>query len=240
MTYQLTSEQQLDFERTGYLLLKDVFSPDMVEALRSECDRFMQEKDAELDMLGTDHHDLTFRGQRYFFSQKLKQSPIIEGICFSETMRAIARALLGPETFLFLDQFVVKGPESEIPFSWHQDSGYIPYQHKPYLTCWMPLDDVDEANGTVYLLSYDEAGGRVRVEHRQDEALNDQVGYHGPLPGTPAILKAGDLALFSSTTFHRSDANQTPKLRRVFLMQYTAEPIHNPDGRPRHWAEPLN
>jgi hypothetical protein len=23
-------------------------------------------------------------------------------------------------------------------------------------------------------------------------------------------------------------------------MQYTAEPIHNPDGRPRHWAEPLN
>jgi ectoine hydroxylase-related dioxygenase (phytanoyl-CoA dioxygenase family) len=60
------------------------------------------------------------------------------------------------------------------------------------------------------------------------------------LPGTPAILKAGDLALFSSTTFHRSGANQTPKLRRLFLMQYTAEPIHNPDGRPRHWAEPLN
>lgn len=239
MKVDISAADKQAFERHGYILLRKVISSLRLEALREECRRFMEQEDAAMAAQGVDHFDLTFRGKRYFFSQKLKQSGVIREVAMGETMASITLALLGPDVYFFLDQFVVKGPETGMHFSWHQDSGYIPYEHRPYITCWLPLDDVDEANGTVYLLTYDEAGTRARTEHRKDSALNDQVGYFGDRPGTPAILKAGDMAVFSSTVFHRSGANSTPGLRRAFLMQYSAEPIYNLDGQPRHWVEPL-
>jgi len=99
---------------------------------------------------------------------------------------------------------------------------------------------VTEANGTVYLLPYARAGTREVVQHVRDEATNDLVGYFGDDPGDPVIVPAGSIACFSSSLFHRSGANTTERMRRVFLAQYSAEPILSDDGsRPRHLAEPL-
>jgi ectoine hydroxylase-related dioxygenase (phytanoyl-CoA dioxygenase family) len=58
-------------------------------------------------------------------------------------------------------------------------------------------------------------------------------------PGDPVNVPAGSIACFSSTLFHRSGANTTDRMRRVYLAQHSAEPILNGDGRPRHLAEPL-
>jgi ectoine hydroxylase-related dioxygenase (phytanoyl-CoA dioxygenase family) len=125
-------------------------------------------------------------------------------------------------------------------FSWHQDSGFIEYPHRPYLTCWIALDDIDEANGTVYLLPYARAGIRDVVSHVRDEASNDLVGYFGDDSGDPVIVPAGSIACFSSTLFHRSGANTTDHTRRVYVAQYSAEPILNEDAsRPRMLADPL-
>jgi ectoine hydroxylase-related dioxygenase (phytanoyl-CoA dioxygenase family) len=55
------------------------------------------------------------------------------------------------------------------------------------------------------------------------------------------VVPAGSIASFSSTLFHRSGPNTTDQMRRVYVAQYSAEPILNEDGsRPRHLAEPLN
>ena len=125
-------------------------------------------------------------------------------------------------------------------FSWHQDSGYIGHDHPPYLTCWCTLDDVTEENGTVYLLPYSRAGGRDLVPHIKDPATNDKVGYFGDDPGIPLILPAGSIACFSSTVFHRSGFNTTDKMRRIYLAQYSAEPLLKADGSgPWNLAEPF-
>jgi ectoine hydroxylase-related dioxygenase (phytanoyl-CoA dioxygenase family) len=58
-------------------------------------------------------------------------------------------------------------------------------------------------------------------------------------PGDPIIAPAGSIACFSSTLFHRSGANMSDRMRRVYLAQYSAEPILNEDGRPRHLVERL-
>ena len=39
------------------------------------------------------------------------------------------------------------------------------------------------------------------------------------------MVPAGSVVAFSSYTFHRSGANSTPNMRRVYLAQYSAEPI---------------
>ena len=68
-------------------------------------------------------------------------------------MAEICRATLGPTAYLLLEQFVVKGARTGLELGWHQDAGYIPFECSPYVTVWIALDDVDERNGTLYLLA---------------------------------------------------------------------------------------
>ena len=219
-------------------MLEGAVPEDDLEALRGECQRLIDERDREMDQLGVDTIDLDHRGSRYFVHAYGK-SQQVEGFLRSDLLREVATAALGETVYLFNEQYVVKAAERGMKFGWHQDSGFIPYAHRPYLTCWIPLDDVDEANGTVYLLPFTRAATQDVVEHVRDEDTNDLVGYFGEDPGDPVTVSAGSIACFSSTLFHRSGANTTDRMRRVYLAQYSAEPILNEDGRPRHLAERL-
>ena len=66
------------------------------------------------------------------------------------------------------------------------------------------------------------------------------IGYSGDDPGEPLGMPASSIAAFSSTLLHRTRPNTTDQHRRVYIAQYTAEPLLNQDhSRPRHLAEPL-
>lgn len=231
--------QKQQFENDGFCIVRNAISPALVKKLRDECQRFMREKDEEMDRKGVEVDEINHKGKRYFIALRYRDSAIMQELIFGKEMEAICRSILGEDVYLFLEQFVVKSADRGMTFSWHQDSGYLDFEHKPYLSCWCPLDDVSEENGTVYLLPYKEAGTRTRIEHVLQEGTNDKVGYFGDAPGVPAILKAGDIALFSSTCFHRSGANTTGKPRRVLLLQYSAEPILKSGGKPLYWADPF-
>jgi ectoine hydroxylase-related dioxygenase (phytanoyl-CoA dioxygenase family) len=236
---QITTEHVRRFRDEGFFVLESVLPQTELELLRSECQRFIDERDREMDRLGVETLDLDHRGSRYFVHAYGK-SDDIERFLRSDFMVEIAKAALGDTVYLFNEQYVVKAAEHGMKFSWHQDSGFVEYEHRPYLTCWIALDDVTEANGTVYLLPYSRAGTRDVVEHVRDEETNDLVGYSGDDPGDPVIVRAGSIACFSSTVFHRSGPNTTDRMRRVYLAQYTAEPLLSEDGsRPRILAEPL-
>ncbi|MGD9507877.1 MAG: phytanoyl-CoA dioxygenase family protein [Geminicoccaceae bacterium] len=149
-------------------------------------------------------------------------------------MEELCRKLVGPDAYLFYDQFVVKGAEAGMKLSWHQDSGYVnavdgDVGHRPYITIWCPLDDVTEENGTVYLLPKHVFGHDRPVPHHFDPASNDWVGYDGSERGVPVEIRAGSIAEFSSITLHSSGANSTDRLRRVYLGQYSPEPVLTAD-----------
>ena len=236
---RITREQARLYRDEGFFILESVVDKNDVQALRGECQRFIDDRDREMDRLGVDTLDLDHRGRRYFVHAYGK-STVVERFLFSDLMAQIARTSLGDTVYLFNEQYVVKAAERGMRFGWHQDSGFIGYVHRPYLTCWVALDDVTEANGTVYLLPYSRAGTREVVEHVHDVDTNDMVGYFGDDPGDPVSVPAGSIACFSSTLFHRSGSNTTDHVRRVYLAQYSAEPILNEDrSGPRHLAEPF-
>ena len=235
----ITSDHVRQFRNEGFFVLERAVPPSDLETLRGECQRFIDERDREMDRLGVDHLDLDRRGSRYFVHAYGK-SPAIERFLTSDLMVQIAQAALGDTVYLFNEQYVVKAAEQGMPFSWHQDSGFIDYPHLPYLTCWIALDDMTEANGTVYLLPYSRAGTRDVVQHTLDKESNDLIGYSGHDPGDPVIVPAGSIVCFSSVLLHRSGANTTTRVRRVYVAQYSAEPILSEDGsRPRSLAEPV-
>ena len=235
----ITSEHGRQFREEGFFVLEDAVPEDDLDTLRGECQSAIDERDREMDRLGVDQLDLDHRGSRYFVHAYGK-SPAVERFLSSELMVQIAQAALGDTVYLFNEQYVVKAAEQGMAFSWHQDSGFIDYSHRPYLTCWIALDDMTEANGTVYLLPYSRAGTRDVVKHARDKESNDLVGYFGHDPGDPVIVPAGSIVCFSSTLFHRSGANTTERVRRVYVAQYSAEPILSEDGsQPRSRAERL-
>jgi ectoine hydroxylase-related dioxygenase (phytanoyl-CoA dioxygenase family) len=235
----IASEHVTQFRDEGFFVLENVVTPSDLETLRGECQRLIEARDREMERLGVETLDLDHLGSRYFV-HAYETSPAVRQFLLSDLMAQIAEATLGEHVYLFNEQYVVKAAERGMKFGWHQDSGFIPYAHKPYLTCWIALDDVTEANGTVYLLPFSRAGTRDVVEHVRDEETNDLIGYFGDDPGEPVIVPAGSIACFSSTLFHRSGPNTTDHMRRIYLAQYSAEPILDDDrSGPRHLAEPL-
>ena len=231
----LSDAQKTQFHEQGFCILERVIPEAHLQALRDECQHWIAVMDAEMDAKGVTTLGITHKGNRYFISNHWQQSERLPQFLWSDVMAGICRDTLGPDAFMFHEQYVVKAAEKGMKFGWHQDSGYVGYDHKPYLSCWCALDDVNEENGTVYMLPYERAGTRDWVRHTQEEGSNDLIGYNGDDPGVPVICPAGSIAVFSSTAFHRSGTNTTDQMRRIYLAQYSAEPILQQNS-----DEPLN
>ena len=229
--FDITDEQKRQYREDGYFVLENVIPHEHLEMLRRVCAEEIERMDAEMDRKGTGTVGISHRGRRYFISNRSPEVPALGEFLFSELMADICRATLGEPAYLFNEQFVVKGAERGMKFGWHQDSGYIGHPHREYLSCWCALDDMSEANGTVYMLPYSRAGVRATAEHQKEEDTNDLVGYFGDDAGEPVFVPAGSIAVFSSNCFHRSGTNTTDRVRRSYLAQYSAEPILRPaDG----------
>ena len=224
----ITDEHRRQFREEGYFILERAIGDEHLQILRDSCDHLIGLMHEEMDRLGTDHIHISHRGKRYHIAKKYDQPPRLAEYVFSDLMADVCRATIGPDSFLFYDQYVVKAAEQGITFSWHQDSGYLGFFHKPYVTVWAAVDEMTEENGTAYVMPFSRVGIRTLVEHIRDPKTGDKIGYFGKEPGVPAVVPAGSLVVFSSVTFHRSGANTTDRMRRAYVTQYSADPIYKP------------
>jgi ectoine hydroxylase-related dioxygenase (phytanoyl-CoA dioxygenase family) len=237
----VTDKMKSQYQEEGYMILERVIPEDILQMLREECSYFLGYYDAQMDAAKADTDGISHRGRRYFVANRYRLSQRMRNFIFSPIMAEIAQAALGPDVYLFHEQWVVKSPEKGMKFAWHQDSGYVNSDdskttHKPYLTCWCPIDDVNEDNGTVFLLPHSRGGTSHTIfDHEQEEGSGDLVGYHGDDPGIPIEVPAGSVVAFTSFNFHRSGANTSKNMRRVHLPQYSSEPIMKADGT-EPWA----
>lgn len=219
------------YHEEGYMILESFFTPREVETLRTACQSAIEEMDRRIDSGDATVSRINHKGKRYFLPHVAQKHDDMMAIVFGAKMAEVARKTIGDEAYLFLDQYVVKAADHGMKFSWHQDAGYIKHTKvKPYLTCWIALDDMTEENGTVYILPFSRAGSKDLVDHEEDAELHDQVGYKGDDPGIPAVVPAGTLVAFTSHTFHRSSSNQSNMMRRAYLIQYSREVIRKPNG----------
>jgi ectoine hydroxylase-related dioxygenase (phytanoyl-CoA dioxygenase family) len=231
---RIDSRQRAEYRDRGYFILENVISPDDLAVLRAECDAAIVRTDARMDASGKEVDGISVRKGKYFINFVSQETERLDRFLYGDLMEEICRATIGDDAFLFYDQFVVKGTDASSSFAWHQDSGYVGYDHRPYLTCWCALDDVSVENGTVHVLPYARAGTRTVVEHQWSAAENARVGYFGSDPGDAVIVPAGSVAVFSSVTFHRSGANTTDRLRRAYVVQYSPELLYTPDRAKLH------
>ena len=236
----ISQEQQQQFRDEGYFILESALSSETLKLLRDACEFLIDRIHAKMDRLGTDHLHISHRNQRYHIAKQYSQVKGLDKYVFGELMAEVCRATVGPNAFLFYDQYVAKAAEIGRPFAWHQDSGYLDFRHTPYVTVWAAVDDMTEENGTVSLLPYSEVGIRSRVEHILNGESGDKVGYFGGAKGVQAIVPAGTLVVFSSLVFHCSSPNSTSSMRRAYVTQYSTEVILDPaTDIPKHLDVPF-
>ena len=233
---QISDEKKRQWNEEGYFILERAIPPQQLEALRNECQHFIDVINAEMDAEGVKVKGINHRDSRYFIANRYKDSQVLRDFLFSDLMAEVCRASVGPDAYLFVDQFVVKMAEVGMKFAWHQDSGYVGHPHPEYLSAWVAMDDMSEENGTIYVLPYSRAGVRDTVKHVKEAGTNDMIGYHGDDSGIPVIVPAGSIVCFSSNCFHRSGANTTKKPRRSYLCQYSPAPIMTKDGS-KPWCD---
>ena len=236
----ITTDHRTSYRDEGFFILESVLSRQQLELLRDACDTLIEAMHLEMERQNTDHIHISHRGQRYHIAKQYNLVQNLDSFVFSRLMAEICQATIGGDAFLFYDQYVAKAGEKGRPFSWHQDGGYLGFEHDPYVTVWTAVDDMTIENGTVSLLPFSMVGSRELRPHVRDSESGDKVGYGGPLQGITAVVPAGSLVVFSSLTLHRSGPNTTDRMRRAYVTQYSPRPIIKPgDEEAYHLAVPF-
>jgi ectoine hydroxylase-related dioxygenase (phytanoyl-CoA dioxygenase family) len=222
MIPQITDAQREQFERDGYFLLEDVFTPAEMDELAKHIEHFQQRHEEALRAKGGSA-DISRAGEITFTDHLAEQDENIKAFCKRPEFVAISTQMLGPDIDLYWNQSVFKLPEGTKDFPWHQDDGYTAVEPSPYLTLWLALNDATPENGCISVLPGSHKRGLVPHE----PSPIGQVCYSNDDPdqGVRVPVKAGSMAVFSSLTFHKSGPNTSDGPRKAYVIQYSKSPL---------------
>ena len=183
--------------------------------------------------------DISKEGRKFLKNQS-RYYPSIQRYLKSKSIKEIVTSLLDGDAFIFNDQFVIKEPNTPSSFNWHQDSGYVNFDHKPYLTTWLALDDTHPLNGPLSIIPTNIETTSEVITHQWSDKSKDLFIQVDESKAKELYVSEGTLVVFSSLTPHASGANQSSKTRTAYLAQYSSEPIIDPNtGLIRNQAIPI-
>ncbi len=225
------------FRRQGYVVFENAIDGSDLAMLRNVCGTLLAEPPQDG---GDGLHNIGQGQARRFLRHRHMDFPELAAFVLGLKADRIVQHCLGTEALLFNEQFVVKGAGIGSSFAWHQDSAYVGFEHVPYVSLWIALDDTTEDNGCLYLIPRDLYASPGIDPHEQVDGTDELNGYFGDDPGLPMTCRAGTLVAFSSRTLHRSGENRTDRPRRAYLAQYSSEPIRDPTtGKLKRFATPV-
>ncbi len=236
-----TPEQQIAYERDGYVLVRSLFDQEEIALLRGAI-----ETDPQLQSSLYDRHDASGKSTRMATWNHPGDS--VYGLAArSHRVVDTMEAMLGGEVYHYHSKLTAKEPLEGGAWEWHQDYGY--WYHNgcvfPYMASMMlALDKTTRENGCLQVIRGSHHAGR--VDHgvlpgeqvgadprRVEEMLKTMELVH-------CEMEPGDGLFFHSNVMHRSDQNRSPNRRWTVLFCYNAarnNPYlehHHPQYTPLH------
>ncbi|HLM82957.1 MAG TPA: phytanoyl-CoA dioxygenase family protein [Terriglobales bacterium] len=222
-SYDVSSEQIVEFQRKGHILLRSVASSEEVGAYRSVILAAREQFGAERTPL--EERDTYGRA----FLKGMNLWPKDEGVrrfVLAERFAKIAADLLGVEGVrVYHDQALLKEPGGGIT-PWHQDQHYWPLDTDSTVTMWMPLVDVSPAMGLMRFASgshLDGYLGDMPISDDSEQKFEKYIQSRGfkIVPGV--AMKAGDATFHYGWTLHGAPANATHRTREVMTVIWYAD-----------------
>lgn len=196
------------FRREGYYLTPPVLSQTALAPLRREC-------------------EARIRSARGWAALGLaRDGEAVRAFAKLGIFREICEATLGGDVDLFFDSALAKPPHRGKRLRWHQDAAYGRTDPEAYVSCWVPLDAVDERNGCLRVAPRSHLGGW--SEHAA--AAEDAESFAGPVavaePEHDVALPAapGQIVVLDSRLLHCSGPNESGETRLAYLCGF----VHSP------------
>src|ERR1051325_7297505 len=138
------------FNSQGFALFKGIFSQAEIEAVIAAIDPLEARGESWLREQGG-RVSIATADVITFTTHLVRKSAVLRDFAMHSAIKEICHDLIGPHVRLYWDQSVYKKTAKEQEFPWHQDNGYTFIEPQQYLTLWIPLVDVDEANGCPWI-----------------------------------------------------------------------------------------
>ena len=218
----------------GVVCLRGVFAPEWIELLR-------QGAEQSVAAPGALAKDYARDGKGKFFTDHdmyLRNDPIRRFVFESPAGEIAARLMGARKVNLVDDHLLIKEPKTSNPTYWHQDQPYYQFAGEQFCSMWIPLDPVNEENGTMRFVRGSHRWGKqfhpVRIG--LGELVEEAEDFDGPAPDIDASpgdydtasweLSPGDCLAFHGKTLHGAYANTSATARRRALsVRFTGDDI---------------
>lgn len=262
----LSPEQLSSYERNGFLLMPDLFSPDEVRGLLTEVERMRADPSVKrLDEAIAEPDSQAIRS--IFRIHEL--SGVMARLVCEPRVADVARQILGSEVYVHQSRANLKPGFEGKEFYWHSDfetwhvEDGMPRMRA--LSCSILLTDNTACNGPLMLMPgshqhFISCQGRTPEDHykvslrQQEYGVPDQISLRllAEQGGVEAMTaRAGSVVFFDCNTMHGSSGNISPLPRANVFVVYNSvnnalrEPKYGLNPRPEYIAarrscEPVN
>lgn len=232
----LTQEQIESFDRDGFVVMRQLLSPNEVDRIR---DKFMEmgkngpvpglsdvpKVKADGAATGAPSTDpLAFYPRMMHPHKHLDKpvGPLAMNYMRDARLRPVLEQLFGEEPFAVQSMFYFKPPGARGQ-DLHQDNFYLRVKPGTCMAAWVAIDDADEGNGGMMCVP-ETSRLDIACPEKADPALFFTTEHVEPPPGLkPQMmqLKAGDVLFFNGSVIHGSTPNtSTDRFRRSLIFHY--------------------
>ena len=214
---EATTEHLAFFKEHGYLVLTDVIPAEDLDELEARCRPLVDDRHKlSYDWAWDEKEDKADRSFRIVQSSPAIVWPEVIDAPHHRWVTAYSASLLGNDVEVLLDMFLGKPPSKSVPTYWHQDEGYWGRNlDDKGVTCWIPLQDVDERNGCMHFIDGGHAHGV--LEHKLVDGVQSDLLRCEPDLSRIVIcpIRRGSVTFHHSKTPHMTPANTSSAWRNV-------------------------
>jgi len=215
------TRSQIDFyKENGYIKLKHVFSPELLEHYHDAIKARVQERSLDTAPL----EERTTYGKAFLQITNLwEESDVVKEFVFGKRLARIAAELMEVTGVrIYHDQALYKEAGGGIT-PWHADQYYWPVSSDKTVTAWVPLQDTPREMGPLAFCEKShrfQTGRDLEISDQSEMTLKEALGAFNLEEGA---FELGDVSFHSGWTFHRAGANTTDRPREVMTMIYMDE-----------------
>ncbi|WP_019989237.1 phytanoyl-CoA dioxygenase family protein [Rudanella lutea] len=217
--YQVPAEAIDTYRTKGYVKLKQVLSPAVLEYYGS----IISEQVVRLNTLTKPMEERTTYERAFLQIMNLwREDDEVKEFVFSRRLAQIATDLMEVNGVrLYHDQALYKEPSGGIT-PWHADQFYWPLASPKTITVWIPLQETPMQMGPLAFAEgsqHVEIGRDIEISDDSERILSDELQRQNfPMNDTPFDL--GEVSYHAGWTFHRAGPNTSDRPRKVMTMIY--------------------
>ena len=228
-----------EFEREGYLVIRNFLSEPELGELTGELDRYISEVVPSLSSEDAFYQDPD-RPETLKQLPRMARDPFFDDYRHRSQWNELAGTLLAESFSAKEPQWFNKPPGAEHPTPPHQDNFYFCLKPSNVFTAWLALDHVDDENGCLRFVPGSHLQGLRPHGKTSVLGFSQAITDYGDADFDAEVkihANPGDLVVHHGETIHRADSNRsTDRHRRAFALVFEgANCREDPVARQRYF-----